>query len=437
MKRENHFLSTNIVASSSLIVARILYGVNWFNVAAIFPLIAKDFERDVTLLGFISAAFFIGVGVFQIPAGVFAAKFTARTSAIFGIALSSIAALLYGFSLDASQLIWLRLVVGAGMAFFFSSGVTLIARYGRARSSGFSIGLMNSAHSIGGIIGIFGWIFVAQLVGWRPSLILSGGIGLLSMVFMVIAIPRRRLSGELASREVSAAPLSNHSAQQRSSQGLKKIDVWKVLSNGPLIALGLVLTGIQAAWALMLTFIIVYLQSLTISLQLTGAIASLALISAIVSAPLIGGLYDRKMAAKRILLFSGFGISISLASMATQNLLIIIISVITIGFLSGGAFTVAYAKARKMVIIFHDIPQQNDRKDMEHIKSNKEKQEEKKLSDFTTLNVAWINGLSLLGVVWMPLIFSFAVKFWGGYSTAWLLSAILTALFTIIPLQKL
>ena len=430
MKRDNHFLSANSMASSSLIIARIFYGVNWFNVAAIFPLIARDFEQDVALLGLISAAFFIGVGVFQIPAGVLAAKYTARTSAILGIALSSTAVLLYGFSSDASQLIWLRLMVGTGMAFFFSSGVTLIARYGGTKSSGFSIGLMNSAHSVGGIIGTFAWIIVAQWVGWRSSLVLSGAIGLATAIFMIIAIPRQpiRLS-KVASTFSEVKP----SSQQPDNQGLRKLDVWKILSNGPLIALGLVLTGIQAAWALMLTFIIVYLEKLDVPLQLTGAIASLALISAIISAPLIGGFYDRKKGSKRILLISGSGISIALAGMATQSLPIIIVSVIIVGFLSGGAFTVAYAKARRMIIV--PAHKQDAAKEMVQIERHPEKHHHK-IFDYSTLNVAWINGLSLLGVIWMPLIFSFIVKFWGGYSTAWILAGVITALFVIIPLQR-
>ena len=44
-------------AASSLIIARIIYGVNWFNVAAIFPFIALEFNKDVSLLGSITQPF--------------------------------------------------------------------------------------------------------------------------------------------------------------------------------------------------------------------------------------------------------------------------------------------------------------------------------------------------------------------------------------------
>ena len=73
----------------------------------------------------------------------------------------------------------LRFVVGLGMALFFGSSVTLITRYLGRGLEGLGIALLNSAHSIGGIIGIFGWVILAEVVGWRQSLLLSGGFGLI------------------------------------------------------------------------------------------------------------------------------------------------------------------------------------------------------------------------------------------------------------------
>jgi MFS family permease len=183
-KKNKRILSSDAEASFSLIIARIVYGINWFNISAIFPLIAVEFNKDVSLLGSISAAFFMGIGLMQIPAGIFAAKYNPRISAIVGIIISSTAALLCGLVFSSSQLIWLRFIVGFGMAFFFSSAVILIARYGKRGFPGFSIGIMNSAHSMGGIIGIFVWIIFAQMVGWRLSLVLSGVLGLITKQYV-------------------------------------------------------------------------------------------------------------------------------------------------------------------------------------------------------------------------------------------------------------
>jgi MFS family permease len=431
-------MNSDAAASSSLIIARILYGVNWFNVAAIFPLIAVEFNKDVSLLGSITAAFFIGVGLFQIPAGIFAAKYSPRTSAIFGIATSSTAAVLYGLASEASQLIWLRFIVGFGMAFFFSSAIILIARYGKRGFPGFSIGMMNSAHSMGGIIGIFGWIILAEILGWRTSLILSGVLGLITALLMIIAVPK----GERELTIKDANRIHNKLYKPRRQGQLKTSNVLRILSNRSLVYLGLVLIGIQAAWALELTFIVVYLRNLGFSAEITGVIASLPLISAIVSAPLIGGFYDKIRDARKVLLICGIGMSMAIAGISIGILYAIIACTILTGFFSGGAFTVVYEKARTLTIV--------DITDYRNNKASAAKAKGKDINNdnnhdpyinsssyyFDAIKVAWVNGLSLIGVLWMPIVFSNIVT-QAGYELAWILSAVVTALFVLIPISKL
>jgi MFS family permease len=425
--KSKKILSSDAEASLSLIVARIVYGINWFNISALFPLIALEFGKDVSLLGSMSAAFFIGVGLFQIPAGIFAATFNPRISAIVGIIITSVAALLSGLVSSSSQLIWLRFIVGFGMAFFFSSAIILIARYGKRGFPGFSIGIMNSAHSLGGIIGIFAWINIAQIVSWRPSLILSGVLGLGTALLMIMTIPRTKISVNDASKadDESYPPT-------RKGQKFKIFDALRVLSNGTLVCLGLILIGIQAAWAVELTFLVVYLEDLEFSVQAIGIIASLPLIFAIISAPLIGRFYDKARDTKAVLIICGIGTSMAIAGLSIDNLYVIITSVILTGFFSGGAFTVVYEKARTVLIdgvIVH-------KKDSTYPNPKTDKHPLDNSSYFDTLKVAWVNGLSLIGVLWTPIAFSFVVEE-GSYELAWILSAAITAIFVITPIKFL
>lgn len=421
-------------ASSSLIITRIVYGINWFNVAAIFPLVALEFNKDVSLLGSASAAFFMGIGLFQIPAGIFAAKYNPRTSAIIGIMISSTAALLCGAVSEASQLIWLRFTVGVGMAFFFSSAVILIAKYGKRGFPGFSIGIMNSAHSMGGIIGIFAWIILAQMVGWRLSLIFSGGLGLVTAFLMIMTIPRSDLTAEHDGR------MDNNKAYRPTRQGekLKISDAVRVLSNRALAYLGLVLIGIQTAWAIELTFIVIYLQTLGFSAELAGIIAILPLVFAIVSAPLIGAFYDKVRDTRKVLFICGVGMTMAIAGLSLGNLYVIITSVILTGFFSGGAFTVVYEKARTLLIEGIPDPRTNSATTLEANRRNFQDKDNlvNDSSYYDTLKVAWVNGLSLIGVLWIPIVFSYVAQ-QRSYELAWILSALATALFTIIPTLKL
>jgi MFS family permease len=424
-------------AAPSLIIARIIYGVNWFNVAAIFPFIALEFNKDVSLLGSITAAFLIGVGLFQIPAGIFAVKYSPRTSAIFGIATYSTASLLYAFASEASQLIWLRFIVGLGMAFFFSSAIILIARYGKRGFPGFSIGMMNSAHSMGGIIGIFAWIMIAQTIGWRPSLILSGSLGLATAVLLIIAVPKEERESPIENPN----RIQNKLYKSKRQGGLKAYSILRILSERPLIYLGIVLIGIQAAWALELTFIVVYLKSLGFSSEITGAIASLPLVSAIVSAPLIGGFYDKIRDSRKVLLICGTGMSLAVAGMATDSLYVIIACTISIGFFSGGAFTVVYEKARTLPIsnIANDKNKASSPTAVPksiHIDNTHDPSVGSSSHYFDAIKVAWVNGLSLIGVIWMPVAFA-NIATQVGYELAWILSSALIAMFVLVPIAKL
>src|SRR5918999_1821167 len=434
-KKNKRVLSSDANASFSLIIARIVYGINWFNISAIFPLIALEFNKDVSLLGSMSAAFFIGIGLFQIPAGIFAVKFNPRISAIVGITIASTAALFCGLVLSSSELIWLRFIVGCGMAFFFSSAVILIARHGKRGFPGFSIGLMNSAHSMGGIIGIFVWIIIAQVVGWRVSLMLSGVLGLVTALLMIMTIPRSNITLGYDAR------MENKDSSQpaRKAEKLKISDVLRVLSNRTLVYLGIILIGIQAAWAVELTFIVIYLVNLGFSAELAGIIASLPLIFAIVSAPLIGGLYDKVRDTRTVLLICGVGTSMAIVGLSLGSLYLTITSVILTGFFSGGAFTVVYERARTLLIERIPDHRNNATATLEANRRNIHNKKDNLLnytSYYDTLKVAWVNGLSLIGVLWTPIVFSYVAEE-NSYELAWILSALVTALFILVPISKL
>ena len=111
------------VATLSLLLARIIYTINWFNIASIFYLIALDFREDIAMLGIISASFLIGVGLFQVPAGIIAAKYGLRNMAIYGIMIASTAALVTGLASGTTQITILRFLIGIGMACFFGPSV--------------------------------------------------------------------------------------------------------------------------------------------------------------------------------------------------------------------------------------------------------------------------------------------------------------------------
>ena len=372
----------------SLIFARILYSINWFNIASIFYFIAADFKQDISMLGLITSSFLIGIGIFQIPAGILAAKYGPRKIAIYGILITSSAAFLSGLSTDLFHMIILRFIVGLGMACFFGPSVILISKYLGKGSEGLGVGLLNSAHALGGIIGIFGWIILAEVTGWRISLMLSGLLGIVTGLLLIIALIRENIQIDF---------------------GIKISELRQILFNKSLIVLGLALLGFQIGSNLILTFIVFYLADhLNIDPTIAGFVGSFNLIIALVSSPLFGKIYDRIKDAKKLLIISGIVMSSSMAMIAANTLYVIILSIIIAGFFLAGGFVIVYTKA-KQVKGLH--------------------------AEYETLAVSYVNGISLFNAFWVPIVFSYIVN-QSGYSMAWFLGGFLT-LVLVLPLFKL
>jgi MFS family permease len=378
----------NRISVFSLIFARILYSINWFNIASIFYFIASDFKQDISMLGLITSSFLIGIGIFQIPAGILAAKYGPRKIAIYGILITSSAAFLSGLSTDLFQMVVLRFIVGLGMAYFFGPSVILISKYLGKESEGLGIGLLNSAHALGGIIGIFGWIILAEVTGWRISLMLSGLLGIVTGLLLIIALISEKIQIDF---------------------GIKISELRQILFNKSLIVLGLALLGFQIGSNLTLTFIVFYLADhLNIDPTIAGFVGSFNLIIALISSPLFGKIYDRIKDAKKLLIVSGIVMSSSMAMIAANTLYIIIFSIIIAGFFLAGGFVIVYTKA-KQVKGLH--------------------------AEYETLAVSYVNGISLFNAFWVPIVFSFIVNQFG-YSLAWFLGGFITLLL-VLPLFKL
>jgi MFS family permease len=378
------------IATLSIMLARVVYTINWFNIASIFYLVASDFKESIAMLGIISASFLVSVGLFQIPAGIIAAKYGPRKIAIYGIIIASSAALVTGLASNTLQITLLRFIIGLGMACFFGPSVILISKYLGKESEGLGIGLLNSAHALGGIIGLFGWVILAEHFGWRASLILSGGLGISTAILLKSTL----LAGV---------------DEIRNEFKIKVAHVFATLFNKSLIILGITLLGFQAGSSMILTFSVFYfVDHLKINPVYAGLIGSLCLIVALASSPFFGRLYDEIGNARKLLLISGLISGLGLVGFATDSLYVITALILITGFFLSAGFVIVYAKAKEI---------------------------NKAHPQYQTLAVSFVNGVSLFGVFWVPVFFSRAVSSLG-YEIAWLLGG-LVIIILILPVVRL
>jgi MFS family permease len=404
----------------SLMLARIFYTVNWFNIPSIFFFIAVDFDEDISVLGLITASFFIGVGLFQVLAGILASKYSPRKIAILGIAIASTAVFFSAFSIDLFSIAVLRFIVGVGMAFFFGPSVILITEYVGRQSEGLGMGLLNSAHAIGGIIGLFIWVLVAEIFGWRTSIVLSAIAGLITVIILQRWLPKgseQRVETTLDMEDEQMNETQNSGSdidvgQRRVNFKIKFDQVQNVLFNKSLIKLGLVLLGFQVGSGLIWSFIVFYLADhIRIDPALAGLIGSLNLIVALISSPLVGKVYDKLGNARKLLAISGIisAVSVMMIGVLQSQIYLIGISVVVAGFFLSWGFVIVYVKAKQV--------------------------DTQSLPTYQTLSVSYVNGISLFGAFWIPILFASIINQFG-YSTAWIVGgAIFLAL--VLPILTL
>jgi MFS family permease len=373
----------NSKALGSLIVARIVYAVNWLNFGAVFYLLSQEVGAGVSGLGNVTAAFYLGIGLVQVPSGILAAKYGPKKVLVAGIFLSSSSVIGTSASTSIPELEVLRCLVGAGMAFVFAPGVVIITRLLRRGRSGMGSGLFNSAYDIGGVIALFGWIVVATAVGWRLSLALSGALGLITGALVMLILPRDD-------------PGEGFSIRRKALVG--------ILKNRQILLLGLGVLGFSVGNTLISNFMVFYLKnSLGVEGTVAGLVTSLITVVPIFTSILGGRLYDRSSRHRQLMLAAMVGSSVSLAVVGAASLSAAVVASVLGGVVAGVGFTFAFAGARDF---------------------------NRSGAEYESLAIAWVNSIQLTGSFFPPIIFSYIAE-QAGYSQAWIWSGVLIVGFMV------
>jgi MFS family permease len=374
--------AANKSAITTLILARIIYAVNWYNIGAIFSFIALDFSENVGGLGIVTGGFYLGLGLGQVPGGIVAAKIGPKNTTILGTFTASTACLLSGLISQFYQIVPLRFIAGLGMAFVFAPGITLIARYFGHRSEGLGIGTFNAVYYLGGALGLFGWAIFAERSGWRLSLVSSGAVGIITAIIMLILLPMDDLKEEFT---------------------IKLSALMEVLTDRSLILLGTKLFAITGGASLVTAIMVYYLEgTIQATPALAGFIGGLSLMFALVGSPVAGRSYDVHKNTSKLLLLSGGGMGLGLALASIATISAATIATLIVGFCSGVGTTIGFSAAREVKV----------------------------WDEYESLAVGWVNSLQLYsGFIW-PILFALIVVY-SSYMIAWLVAGFCTLILAL------
>jgi MFS family permease len=360
------------IAIISIIAVNIVYSLNWFNIGSLYYLIGPDLNGGISGLGTLTSAFFLGIGLLQIPVGILSARAGPRRVLTIGTIIAALAVIAQAVSTSLLEAAVFRFIVGAGLAFVFAPSIIMITGLSKGRA-GIGVGIIQSSFGVGGLLGLFGWTLLAPLLGWRLSIGLSGALLIIGGLSVAFCGP------------------DNESRTRVSFNRLAKI-----LRDKSLILIGLGLLSPNLGSILVFSFMPFYLKNnLGESAALAGLIASATVVVPILSALWGGRLYDKTRNPRLLMIISAVAISVSLAIFASRNLLMIVAGVLLIGLVFGIGTTAGITAARDLNPIERE---------------------------YDGIAVSWISMISLTGAFWPPLVFSYLVNTFG-YLGAWLGSA--------------
>lgn len=210
---------------------------------SINAVIAPDLVRELTLspsdLGLLTAAYFLGFALFQIPLGVVLDRFGARRVQTVMVVIAAAGAIVFALGQDLLLLGLGRALIGLGFSGGLMAGYKAIADWFPREKIPLMNGYFLGMGSMGALVATAPAQAAIDLIGWRGLLIVFGALTAVVAAIIFFAVPERR---------ADAAP------QTRLSQQIAELKViykdrlfWRV---APITVLCFATgTSIQGLWA--------------------------------------------------------------------------------------------------------------------------------------------------------------------------------------------
>lgn len=314
------------MAAVMLVIGRIVYAFNWYNVGAVLPLLGKGLDANTGQLGVVLGAFLVGAGIFQVPAGLIALRWGYRTTSIFALLLMGSFCLASAASPDWVVLALLRFGAGAGAAFFFAPALGLVSSYYPAGSRGPVIGIYNSGFAIGAAIGLFVGALIGSIEGW-PWALAYGGAALLVM-------------GVGAALTIPPLVRQNVPTTWRATWTIGR----PILASRNLWALSLGLSGMWAAFYIAAQYFVQFAHTVHPAwpIVLAAGIPTVMIVAEVFGGPIGGWFAEQRADMRRILGLWGIAGAGGLVLVPFVPLLALWPLFVFLGFADGVLFAVLY-----------------------------------------------------------------------------------------------
>lgn len=167
----------DITTLSLLFVMTLLLFADQIIMSAILPELSKEYGADETTLGIIGSAFTLVGAFMSILFGYIADKGSRKWMLVMVILIGEIPCILTGvpyFTQTIGAFAFLRLLSGIGLGGVYPVSYSVLADYFKEEHRATASAWMNTAWSVGSIIGVSVAGYLTNAYGWRLSFILIG-----------------------------------------------------------------------------------------------------------------------------------------------------------------------------------------------------------------------------------------------------------------------
>jgi predicted MFS family arabinose efflux permease len=168
----------------------IQFTLNWFNVVPTFSGVAVEMHLTPAQIGVVVGLFIAGYGIAHIPGGMIAEAFGLRFAMLLGIAVETCGTVLSSRAAGYDVLLAGRFLCGIGGSIYLGSAIGLTAAWFRSSELATANGLITGvAFTVGAVLGLHGWDFLAAEYEWRTALLLGAAVGVVTFISVMFLFP--------------------------------------------------------------------------------------------------------------------------------------------------------------------------------------------------------------------------------------------------------
>lgn len=328
-------------------IAALFYAYGFFHRVA--PSVIVDdlmlaFALDATLLGTLSASYFYIYAVLQLPLGVLIDRYGARLMLTLGALTAALGGILFASATSLWPALLARALIGGGVAVGYIGTLKLVGAWFPLQRFGLLAGLTLAAGTAGAVGAQVPLSLVVDVFGWRPTLLLTGFVGL-GIAILIVAVVRDNPPAARVGCDTAPGD-----APVRTSSRTAEIGLGGILLR-PETWLLIIVTGLTGAPILAfagLWGVPYFVQVHGFERTTAASLTSLMLVAWAVGGPVLGTIADRVASRARLILLVAAAntlLWLPFAVYPTLPLSLVVPLMLALG-LGGGAMIVAFAIVR-------------------------------------------------------------------------------------------